>query len=306
MRRRLSQRSQLVRSRTRAKNETHAVLMRRLKGRPPVSDVFGVTGRRWLAELELPDDERDTVNACLRHVDFLDAEIAVVDRAIAARALRSPDTLRLMTVPGVSMITASTFIAAIGDISRFPSARHLVGYLGLDPKVRQSGCTPARHGRITKQGSAPVRHVLVEAAWVAVRQPGPLRAFYERVRARRGAQVAAVATARKIAHLCWCLLVRQQNYAFGQPSLTAKKIRALELATGSASRKGKVRAGHGARTPEIREAEHAVIVQAEQAYRRTISDWKATATKRWARARHRGAHHNTPTKGKAARQTTSP
>jgi transposase len=85
--------------------------------------------------------------------------------------------LRLMTVPGVSVITASTFVAAIGDIRRFHSARKLVGYLGLDPRVRQSGVAPARHGRITKQGSAPVRYVLVEAAWVAVRTPGPLRAL---------------------------------------------------------------------------------------------------------------------------------
>ena len=155
-----------------------------------------------------------------------------------------------MTVPGVSVITASTFIAAIGDIHRFPSARQLVGYLGLDPRVRQSGAPPARHGRITKQGSAAVRHVLVEAAWVAVRAPGPLRAFYERVRARRGAQVAAVATARKLASLFWSLLTREQDYAYGQPSLTRRKIRRLELAAGAPSRKGQVRAG--ARRPQHR------------------------------------------------------
>jgi transposase len=175
LRRRLARRSQLVRSRTRAKNEIHAVLIRRLKGRPPVSDVFGVTGRRWLAKLELPEDERETVAGCLRHVDFLDREVNALDQVIAREALRSPEVLRLMTVPGVSVITASTFVAAIGDIRRFHSARKLVGYLGLDPRVRQSGVAPARHGRITKQGSAPVRHVLVEAAWVAVRAPGPLQ-----------------------------------------------------------------------------------------------------------------------------------
>ena len=90
--------------------------------------------------------------------------------------------------------------------------------------------------------------MLVEAAWVAVRAPGPLRAFYERVRARRGAQVAAVATARKLASLFWCLLTREQDYAFGQPSLTRQKIRQLELAAGAPSRKGQVRAGAGART----------------------------------------------------------
>jgi hypothetical protein len=209
-------------------------------------------------------------------------------------------------VPGVSVITASTFIAAIGDIRRFPSARQLVGYLGLDPKVRQSGSTPARHGRITKQGSAAVRHVLVEAAWVAIRQPSPLRAFYERVRARRGAQVAAVATARKMASLFWCLLIRGQDYAFAQPSLTAKKSRALQLATGAPSRKGQVRAGAGARTPAIRHAEHALALQAEHAYRRTISDWNAAAPTKAGASVTPGRASQRPSKGKAARQTTSP
>ena len=181
-----------------------------------------------------------------------------------------------MTVPGVSVITASTFIAAIGDIYRFPSASKLVGYLGLDPRVRQSGSSPARHGKITKQGSAPVRHVLVEAAWIAVRSPGPLRAFYERVRARRGAQVAAVATARKLASLFWCLLTREQDYAYGQPSLTRHKIRTLELAAGAEPRKGQRRTAGGNRNKTIRDAERALAQQAESAYRQTITDWKAS------------------------------
>ena len=306
MRRRLARRSQLVRSRTRAKNEIHAVVIRRLKGRPPVSDVFGVTGRRWLAALELPDDERETIAGCLRHVDFLDKEIAELDRAIAGQALRSERVLRLMTVPGVSVVTASTFVAAIGDVRRFQSARQLVGYLGLDPRVRQSGNAPARHGRITKQGSAPVRHVLVEAAWVAVRAPGPLRAFYERIRARRGAQVAAVATARKLASLFWCLLTREQDYAYGQPSLTRRKIRQLELATGAPSRKGQVRAGHGDRNKTIRNAEHALAQQAENAYRQTITDWKASGPAKTGASVTPGRASQRPSKGKAARQTTSP
>lgn len=306
MRRRLSRRSQLVRARTRAKNEIHAVLIRRLKGRPPVTHAFGVTGRRWLAELELPSDERETVDGCLRHVDFLAGEIAALDAAIAHEALINAQVLRLMTVPGVSVITASTFVAAIGDIRRFASARRLVGYLGLDPRVRQSGQSPARHGRITKQGSAPVRHVLVEAAWVAVRAPGPLRAFYERVRARRGAQVAVVATARKLASLFWCLLAREQDYAYGQPSKTAKKIRQLELTAGAPSRKGQVRAGHGTRRREIIEAERAAALQAEIAYRRTITDWQATRPAEAGASVTPGRASQRPSKGKAARQTTSP
>jgi transposase len=135
MRRRLGRRTQLVGSRARAKNEIHATLMRCLVGRAPFSDLFGKRGRQWLAELELPDEERESVDAALRQVEFLDSEIEAVERLIAAEALDSLEIGRLMTVPGVNVIVAATFMGAIGDVRRFASPRKLVGYLGLDPRV---------------------------------------------------------------------------------------------------------------------------------------------------------------------------
>jgi transposase len=127
-RRLVSRRAQLVRQRTREKNQVHAVLMRRLVGKPPMSDVFGVRGRAWLARLELPADERLTVDGCLRHIDVLDEEIGLVDQAIASDALASAEMRRLLTIPGVNAVTACALIAAIGDIRRFPTSAHLVGY----------------------------------------------------------------------------------------------------------------------------------------------------------------------------------
>jgi transposase len=115
LRRRLARREQLVRARSRAKNEIHATLVRRLQGKPPFSDFFGVKGRQWLAELELPIEERESVNAGLRHVVFLDEEIAAVEKLIAQQALSWPEIRRLMTVPGVNLISAASFIAAVGD-----------------------------------------------------------------------------------------------------------------------------------------------------------------------------------------------
>ena len=279
MRRRLARREQLVRSRSRAKNEIHAVLMRRLKGRPPVSDLFGVKGRKWLGELELPVEEAETVQAALRHIAFLDAEIAEVERLIARDALRSADARRLMTVPGVNVICAASFLAAIGDIRRFRTSRQLVAYLGLDPKVRQSGSEPARGGRISKQGSASARWALVEAAWSVVRQPGPLHAFYTRVRARRGHGKAVVAAARKLACLFWCLLSRGEDYAHQQPSLTAKKLRLLEIRAGAPTLKGK-HTGTWATRQQMRKAERELAQQAEASYQRMVSDWKAASPKK--------------------------
>src|SRR5204863_7190921 len=109
LRRRLSRREQLVHSRSRAKNEIHAALQRRLQPKPPCSDLFGVKGRQWLASLELPPEERESVDAGIRHVEFLDAEIAAVEKLIAQQALSWPEIRRLMTVPGVNLICAASF-----------------------------------------------------------------------------------------------------------------------------------------------------------------------------------------------------
>jgi len=125
---------------------------------------------------------------------------------VAVEAQGEEDVRRLLTIPGVDVTTAETLLAVIGDVSRLPSSRQLVGCLGLHPHVRQSGAGPAHHGRLSKQGSAAARHVLVEAAWMAAASPGPLHAFAARIAARRGRQVAAVAVARKLSVLCWCLL----------------------------------------------------------------------------------------------------
>jgi transposase len=279
LRRRISRREQLVRSRSRAKNEVHAVLMRRLVGRCPFSDLFGVKGRQWLRQLELPVEECETIEAAMRHIEFLDAEIEEVERLIAKQALLSPDARHLLTVPGVNVICAATFLAAIGDIRRFKNSRQLVGYLGMDPKVRQSGSSPARSGRISKQGSPQARWALVEAAWSVVQQPGPMRAFDQRIRARRGFGIAIVATARKLAALFWCLLTRGENYAHQQPSLTAKKLRRLELKAG-ADKYSQAAAGVWSTNQRMREFERKLAQQAEASYVRMVRDWQSSAPKK--------------------------
>jgi transposase len=279
LRRRLARREQLVRSRSRAKNEIHAVLQRRLMGKPPCSDLFGVKGRQWLAGLELPLEERESVDAGIRHVEFLDSEIAAVERLIAQQALDWPEIRRLMTVPGVNVICAATFIAAVGDAGRFLTSRKLVAYLGLDPKVRQSGEAPARSGRISKRGSAAARWALVEAAWSAVLQPGPLHAFYDRTRGRRGHGKAIVATARKLAILFWCMLTRGEDYAHQQPSLTKKKLRRLELTAG-APKYAKTARGIWSSNLAIRQAERQLAQQAETSYERMVKDQQAGAPAR--------------------------
>lgn len=238
-----------------------------------MSDAFGVAGREWLAEQVLAEDERDTVDAALRQIDFLTGEITKIERQLAGFAVDSPDARRLMTVPGVGLITSVAFLAQVGEISRFEESRQLVGYLGLDPKVRQSGSSQATTGRISKEGSALVRHVLVEAAHVAIRSPGPLRAFFERVRARRGHAVAIVAVARKMCVLFWHLLSRGEDYAYQMPVVTAKKLRKVELTAGAPPRRA-LGNFKGPNREERRQPERRSAEAAESAYQQNVADWQ--------------------------------
>ena len=227
LRRRIAHRCSLVRQRTRLRNQIHAVLTRNLID-APVTDVFGQGGRRWLAEVKLPVHEREAVDSNLRLHDALDGEVELVERGLAEQALADPRVRRLMTIPGVGAITALALVAVIGDVTRFPSPRHLVGYLGLDPRVRQSGEKAARHGHISRAGQAHARGLLIEAAHTAIRTPGPLRAFHARIAARRGKQIAICATARKLAVLAWHLLSKDEDYRYGAPTITQRKLRNLQ------------------------------------------------------------------------------
>jgi len=135
-----------------------------------------------------------------------------------------------------------------------------------------------------------------------------MRAFYQRVRARRGSQIAIVAVARKLAVLFWHMLTRQQDYAFARPALTRHKLRELELRAGAERHPGRrnLKNKSGYHQQENRERERELSAQAELAYRRLVTDWKATGPAKAGAGATPGRASNRPSKRKAARQTTSP
>lgn len=239
LRRLVARRHQLVRHRTRIKNEVHSILHAHLIPKCPHADLFNRPGREWLARQPLPEDERAAVIRHVRELDRLGEALAVLDRAIAETALGDAPINRLLTITGVNLTVAAGLMAAIGDIARFDSPQKLVSHFGLNPRVRQSGLAAARHGRISKVGRSHARAMLVEAAWAA-KAPGPLRAFI-RIRARRGRQIAAVAVARKLTVLCWHMLTKEQDHLWARPSLVAQKRRAMELQAGRPQNKGNAR-----------------------------------------------------------------
>jgi transposase len=307
LRRRVSRRRSLVRQTVRLKNEIHAILHRNLIRTPEATDLFGRHGRAWLDRLELHADERETLDACLRQLDFCSSELRLADEAIAKAAVSSEEIRRLMTIPGVDVVAAATLVAAIGDISRFPSPRQLVGYLGLHPRQRQSGQREPYHGRISKEGSRAARHVLGQAAWAAARTPGPLRAFGERVAARRGKHVATIAVARKLCVIAWHLLTSGEDYAFKRPRMVRRKLRAMELLSGAPRLKPGRHEGKrvwGTAADDRRDC--AELEHVEAAYRRFVADWQASGPKKRGAGATPGRASRGPSSGQAARQDSAP
>ncbi len=186
---------------------------------------------------------------------------------------------RLMTITGVNLTVAA-------GIKRFDSPGKLVSYFGLNPRVRQSGLGAAHHGRISKAGRSHARAMLVEAAWAAAKAPGPLHAFFVRIRAKRGHQVAAVALARKLTVLCWHLLTKEEDYLWARPALVAKKTRDMELRAGLPQKKGNRRGPtYAYNVKELRAQEAELARQAERTYEQFVTRWKTRPPKAPASAR---------------------
>jgi transposase len=273
LRRQVTRRNQIVRQRARLKTIIQSILHAHLVPPCPHADLPGPKGRAWLLAQALPPDEADAVARHLREHDRLSGDLRVVGRELARDALANADVKRLMTIPGIDRVVAIGLLAAIGPVDRFVGPDKLVAYLGLNPSVHQSREGKPRHGRITKQGRTHARTMLVEAAWQAVRGPGPLRAFHERVARRQGSHIAAVAVARKLAVIAWHLLRRGEDYAWVRPALHARKLRDLELRSGQPARRGQRGNAYAYNLTRTRLAEKRRAEQAETAYRRQTEGW---------------------------------
>ena len=302
LRRLVSRRAQLVRQRTRAKNQVHAALIRNLRPRQPMRDLFGVAGRRWLAAQTLPTDELETVASCLREIDFLAGEIEQLERTMALEVLADEQ------MPGCSPCRGSAVSRHAHWLRRSATSRASPApAISSAMSASIHACVspaPRRHGRISKQGPGEVRHVLVEAAWHAMRTPGPLRIFGERIAAKRGSNVAVVAVARKLLVIAWHLLSREEEYDFTRPSLVREKIRRLELLTGTGPARGNRGATRIYASRHQRDLELELVRQAERAYARLVKDWQPAINKGAGAAPGRAS--SSQPKRQAARQETAP
>jgi transposase len=205
----------LVKHRSALKNRVHSTLIQH--GVPnPLSDLFGVGGRRLLARLTLPEPWRSTMAASLALIDALNEEIARCEEELRALGADHRYIPLLMTCPGIGWALAFTIASEIGDIDRFPSPRKLTGYSGLCPQVEQSG-QQDRRGPLRKNGPNYLRWALVEAAHSSIRWHPPYRQIRHRMQARhgqkRGTKIAAIEIGRRLSEAIWHMLTRTQPFA---------------------------------------------------------------------------------------------
>lgn len=205
-------RLRLVQVRSGFKNKIHSILD--YQGvQQDFSDLYGTDGRNFLDQLALPAPYGAIVKDYLSLIDQLTSRINKIDAVLRRQVKDQPDTQRLRTIPGIGVITAATVLAEIGDIHRFPNAHKLARYAGIVPSMHQSGQILYR-GRITKQGNKYLRTAFVESAQTAIRNDPYLRAFFERLKAKKGYGVAIVAVAHKLLKSVHAVLTKKEDYRF--------------------------------------------------------------------------------------------
>jgi transposase len=194
----------------RLKNRIQALLWE--EGLVDPCRLFSAQGAAWLKEQALPETTRRIVAREWQALASLLPLKALQEQELAELALTLPAAQQLMQIEGFGPATAVMWLGEVGDVTRFATARQLVSYAGLNPKVDQSG-DRVRTGSITKAGRRSLRWIMVEVAWRHVQAGGALAAEFQRL-TRRGKkpQVAIVAVARKLLVLAYVLLTRGETY----------------------------------------------------------------------------------------------
>ena len=186
-----------------------------LGARQVVPQVWGLVSD---AESGVPEALRPGLAEAAREIGDLEARIREVERQLEGIARASEVVVRLRTIPGIGLLTATALLAFVGDVQRFPSGRHFASYLGLTPRESSSGLR-RRLGRISKRGDPYLRMLLIHGARSVLLHAKRAKAKRDRVRswalereAARGHNKAAVALANKLARIAWAVWKREEAF----------------------------------------------------------------------------------------------
>ena len=221
----IAHRRQTIKKRTMAYNRLHSLIHRNNLVLPK-GGTFTKKNRSWWENLALSRIEKLRLCQDLELVDLLGQQIKELDAELNHLSASHPwnvDMPYLVQLPGFGVILAMTILSAIGDIQRFPTSKHLVGYAGLGASVHDSGQTHYT-GRITKKGRKELRWALVEAAWAAVRSHPYWREQFHKLTRRMKSSKAIVAVARKLLVVIWHVLSERAADRKAVPDMVAFKL----------------------------------------------------------------------------------
>ena len=203
--------------RTRTLNKVQRLLLKHnLQQESPVKRIQTKAAREWLRELDLDGTDRLELNLLLRQWELWDEQMKSLEERIEQRQASNPVAQIVATVPGMQAYSSLAVASRMGSIDKFPRPGSLANYWGLTPGCRNSGDVTNRLGSITKQGSVLVRFILGQAILHVLRRDPQMKAWFLRIKKRRGAKIARVAAMRRLATILWHMVKHQQPYQIGR------------------------------------------------------------------------------------------
>ena len=204
--------------RTRTVNKVHHILLKHnLHQECPLKDIKGKKARRWLAELPLDEIDRMEMDLLLAQWELWDTQLAALEKKLEERQAADKKAAIVATMPGAGAYSSLALTSRIGSIDRFPRPSSLATYWGLTPGCRNSGDATDRLGSITKEGSPMARFILGQMVLHVLRRDAAMKAWYKRIKHRRGSKIARVAVMRRLATMLWHMLKYEEPYTFGGP-----------------------------------------------------------------------------------------
>jgi transposase len=217
----IAQREKMIQLSTLAKNRLNSILHRNHLLLP--EKPFAPEQRIWWESLPLSDTEVFLLCSDLDTLEFAQKQIEQLEACLKQASAQDERMSQLVQLPGVGWLTAITILSAIGEITRFPTAKRLVGYAGLGARVHDSGLTHTS-GRITKAGRRDLRRAMVNAANRAVQHHVHWKSELERLQPHLGRSKAVVAIARKLLVAIWHVLTENIADRFADPSAVARSF----------------------------------------------------------------------------------
>ena len=200
-------------SQTRAINQIKNILRRHnLQHEMPTKTFPTINALIWCQQIQLSDTERLEMDHAIEDLGYFGTRVKRLDQQIAALSKNDEDAAILMQTPGIAEFSAVALSSRIDGIERFKRPRSLANYFGLTPGCRNSG-EKDRIGKITKAGSCMARWVLGQATKHILRVDPAMRAWFRKLKRKRGAKVARVAVMRRLATIIWHMLKKRKTYA---------------------------------------------------------------------------------------------